>query len=62
MKKSLQVIESIKSFFDLQGIVFVLGMNSNSITSIIRQKYGNDTTITGFDFLKKNRSTSISHT
>ena len=28
-------------------------MNSNSITSIIRQKYRNDTTITGFDFLKK---------
>jgi hypothetical protein len=52
-EKSLEVIESIKSFFDLQGIVFVLGMNSNSITSIIRQKYGNDTTITGFDFLKK---------
>jgi predicted KAP-like P-loop ATPase len=52
-EKSLEVIESIKSFFDLEGIIYVLGMNSNSITSIIQQKYGNDPTITGFDFLKK---------
>jgi len=52
-EKSLEVIESIKSFFDLEGIVYVLGMNSSSITSIIKQKYGDDPTITGFDFLKK---------
>jgi predicted KAP-like P-loop ATPase len=52
-EKSLEVIESIKSFFDLEGIIYVLGMNSNSITSIIQQKYGNDPTITGFDILKK---------
>jgi hypothetical protein len=57
-EKALEVLESVKSFFDIEGMVYVLGMNYNSIDSIIDQKYGtNDDTkkikITGYDYMEK---------
>jgi KAP family P-loop domain len=32
--------DSIKTFFDIEGIVYVIGMDSGSINSIIKEKYG----------------------
>jgi KAP family P-loop domain len=52
-EKALEVLESIKAFFDIKGIVYVVGMNSESIDHIIKEKYGKDTKINGMDYLEK---------
>ena len=54
-EKALEVLESIKSLFDIEGIVYVIGMNYNSIDNLVREKYGEKTndTINGFDYIKK---------
>jgi hypothetical protein len=52
-QNALEVIESIKAFFDIKGIVYVLGMDSDSIDYIIEQKYGKDSGIKGIDYLQK---------
>jgi hypothetical protein len=51
--KALELIESLKTFFDIEGFVYVIGMDSNSIDHIIKQKYGEDSNIKGTDYLKK---------
>ena len=53
-EKALQVIESIKSFFDIEGIIYVLGMNYNTINEIIKTKYGRENpTVGGYEYMQK---------
>jgi tetratricopeptide (TPR) repeat protein len=53
-ERAFEVLESIKSFFDLEGIVYVVGMNYNSINNLVKEKYGEKVVgITGFDYMKK---------
>jgi predicted KAP-like P-loop ATPase len=40
--RALEVLESIKSFFDIEGIVYVVDMDSNTIDSLVKKKYGAD--------------------
>jgi uncharacterized protein YjbI with pentapeptide repeats len=51
--KALEVLESIKSFFDLEGFVYVIGMDSKTINSLVRKKYGEDSAVEGMDYLQK---------
>jgi hypothetical protein len=39
-KQALEVLDSIKTFFDIEGLIYVIGMDSGSINSIIEEKYG----------------------
>ena len=41
-EKALEILESIKSFFDIEGIVFLIALNYFSLDSIIREKFGNN--------------------
>jgi uncharacterized protein YjbI with pentapeptide repeats len=52
-EKALEVIESIKAFFDIRGIVYVIGMDWASINHIIKEKYGDKPNIEGIDYLEK---------
>ncbi len=54
-EKALEILESIKSFFDIEGIIYVIGMNDTSIDALIEKKYGEGAhkKITGFDYMKK---------
>jgi hypothetical protein len=52
-EKAVEVLESIKAFFDIEGIVYVIGMDSDSIDYIIKQKYGENSEIKGLDYLQK---------
>jgi hypothetical protein len=52
-QNALEVLESIKAFFDIEGIVYVVGMDSDSINYIIKQKYGDLQEIKGIDYLEK---------
>jgi hypothetical protein len=52
-EKALEVLESIKSFFAIKGIVYVIGMDSDSIDYIVKQKYGEHSNIKGIDYLQK---------
>ena len=55
-KQALDVLDSIKTFFDIEGIVYVIGMDSDSINSIIEEKYGKDSDVKvkkGLDYLQK---------
>ena len=38
-EKALEVLESIKRFFDIDGIMYLIGMNYNRIDSIIVRKF-----------------------
>jgi hypothetical protein len=40
--KAVEVLESIKTFFDIEGFVYVIGMDSKSIDSIVKKKYENN--------------------
>ena len=51
--KGLEILESIKSFFDIEGIIYVVGMNYNSIDALIKQKYSQNPNISGLDYMKK---------
>jgi uncharacterized protein YjbI with pentapeptide repeats/molybdopterin-guanine dinucleotide biosynthesis protein A len=51
-QNALEVIESIKTFFDINGIVYVIGMDSESINHIIKQKY-EGSNIDGLNYLQK---------
>ena len=51
--RALEVLESIESFFDIEGIVYVIGMDSETINSIIQKKYGEGFTVKGLDYLQK---------
>ena len=52
-QNALEVIESIKTFFDIEGIVYVVGMDSESINHIIKQKYKGDPNVDGLSYLQK---------
>ncbi|MFZ0510531.1 MAG: P-loop NTPase fold protein, partial [Candidatus Nitrosopolaris sp.] len=56
-KQALEVLDSIKTFFDIEGLIYVIGMDSGSINSIIEEKYGGkDSDIKvkkGLDYLQK---------
>lgn len=52
-QNALDVIESIKTFFDIEGIVYVIGMDSDSIDHIIKRKYEEGSNIDGFNYLQK---------
>ena len=58
-KQALEVLDSIKTFFDIEGIVYVIGMDADSINAIVEEKYGNgnkDSNIKvkkGYDYLQK---------
>ena len=52
-EKAMEVLESIKSFFDIKGIVFVIAMNYKSINSIVKRKFAKDPKITGLDYMEK---------
>jgi uncharacterized protein YjbI with pentapeptide repeats len=51
--KALELLESVKTFFDIEGIVYVIGIEPKSIDSIIKSKYGENTKINGMDYLQK---------
>jgi predicted KAP-like P-loop ATPase len=53
--KALEVLDSIKTFFDIEGIVYVIGMNVDSIDPIINQKYkeASDVKGKGLEYLQK---------
>jgi len=51
--KALEVLESVKSFFDVEGIVYVIGMDSKTINSLVRKKYGEGSAVEGLDYLQK---------
>lgn len=51
--KALEVLESIKAFLDIDGIVYVIAMDSNSIDTILKNKYGEKSTVKGLDYLQK---------
>jgi hypothetical protein len=53
-QNGLEVLESIKSFFDIEGIVYVIGMNHATIDSLIEEKFkSKNKTVTGLDYMKK---------
>ena len=51
--KALEVLESIKSFFDIEGIVYVIGMDSETINLLVKKKYGEESAVKGLDYLQK---------
>jgi KAP-like P-loop domain-containing protein len=50
---ALDVLESIKSFFDIEGVIFVIGMSPQSIDSLIRKKRFQNPNIGALDYLEK---------
>ncbi len=56
-EKAMELLESIKTFFDIDGIIYVIGMDPKSINSIVDQKYksseGSNNVITGLDYMEK---------
>jgi tetratricopeptide (TPR) repeat protein len=41
-ENALQVVESMKLFFDLEGFVFVVGLDENVVENVIDAKYGRE--------------------
>jgi hypothetical protein len=39
-ERALEILESIKTFFDIEGIIFVIGIDPSTIDPIIKTKYG----------------------
>ena len=52
-EKALELLESIKTFFDIEGIIYVIGMDPSTIDPIIQVKYGENSRISGLDYLQK---------
>ncbi|HEY5631090.1 MAG TPA: P-loop NTPase fold protein, partial [Nitrososphaeraceae archaeon] len=52
-KKALDVLESMKSFFDIKGIVYVIGFNYKSIDKLIETKYGKESGVDGLNYMQK---------
>ena len=52
-QKALEILESIKTFFDIEGIIFVIGIDPSSIDPIIKTKYGENSKIDGMKYLQK---------
>ena len=51
--RALDILESIKTFFDIEGIIYVIGMDPATIDDIIHTKYGEKSKIDGLDYLQK---------
>jgi succinate dehydrogenase flavin-adding protein (antitoxin of CptAB toxin-antitoxin module) len=52
-ERALEIIESIKTFFDIEGIIYVVGMDPATIDTIISTKYGEKSHIDGLHYLQK---------
>ncbi len=52
-QRALELLESIKTFFDIEGIIYVVGIDPTSINSIIATKYGEKSKIDGLNYLQK---------
>ncbi len=52
-QKAMEILESIKTFFDIEGIIYIIGMDPNSIDSIISVKYGKGSNVNGLEYLQK---------
>jgi predicted KAP-like P-loop ATPase len=52
-ERALEILESIKTFFDIDGIIFVIGMDPSTIDPIIKTKYGEKSRIDGMKYLQK---------
>ncbi len=52
-ERALEILESIKTFFDIEGIIFIIGMDPSTIDPIIKTKYGEDSKINGMKYLQK---------
>lgn len=50
---ALEILGSIKTFFDIEGIIYVIGMDPSSIDPIIQVKYGKNPKISGLDYMQK---------
>ena len=50
---ALEILESIKTFFDIEGIIYVIGMDPATIDPIIQVKYGENSKISGLDYMQK---------
>jgi hypothetical protein len=51
--RALEILESIKTFFDIEGIIYVIAMDPLTIDPIINTKYGNNPKIDGMHYLQK---------
>lgn len=51
--KALQVLESIKTFLDMPGYVFVLGLSRDIIEKCVDVRYGEQSGLTGSQYLRK---------
>jgi len=51
-RKALEVLESIKLFLDMEGIVFVIGLSHNTVIQLITNAY-KATGVKGEDYIKK---------
>ncbi len=51
--RALQVLESVKLFLDAEGYVFVLGLDRSIIEKCVNRKYGENSGISGTDYIKK---------
>jgi uncharacterized protein YjbI with pentapeptide repeats len=52
-ERALELLESIKSFFDIEGIIYVIGMDPSTIDPIVKTKYGKNSKIDGMSYLQK---------
>jgi predicted KAP-like P-loop ATPase len=52
-ERALEILESIKTFFDITGIIFVIGIDPSTIDPIIKTKYGEHSKINGMKYLQK---------
>jgi hypothetical protein len=52
-EKALEVLESIKNLMDINGIVFVVGMNPDTINSLVKKKFPDERNIDAPQYLAK---------
>jgi hypothetical protein len=50
-EKAMEVLDSIKSFFTIDGIVWVIAMNINTVDELLRARYGDRSLLTGLDYV-----------
>ena len=51
--KGLRLLEHIKTLFDVEGFVFIIGLDTRSIKAWIKRKYGTDSFISSKDYVEK---------
>jgi KAP family P-loop domain len=52
-ERALELLESIKTFFDIEGIVYVIGIDPITIDPLIQTKYGKESKVDGMHYLQK---------